>query len=139
MLGKPFPSPIAPQLSIARTALQVHALHPGSSGLCAGVIALLKSKNLFLDFIFYLERKKKKKSPQCVCYHLGCRAGSTQACCWPLQRHRRVSVMLKAQVAQSMEIMINKKGLVVVPSDLVPLLPRLRPRSFPILLFLSFF
>lgn len=63
---KPFPlshcHQPSPQLSIAGTALQVHALHPGSSGLRVGVIALLKSRNLFLIFIFYLGKKKKKQN-----------------------------------------------------------------------------
>lgn len=53
----------SPQLSIAGTALQVHALHPGSSGLRAGIIAPLKSRNLFLIFIFYLGEKKKEEQP----------------------------------------------------------------------------
>lgn len=145
---KPFPlshcHQPSPQLSTAGTALQVHALHPGSSGLRVGVIALLKSRNLFLIFIFYLGKKKttkqqqQQKSPWGICYRLDCRAGSTQACCWSLQQHRRVSVMLKAQVAQSMEIIINKKDWLWFPQTLCLFLPRLRPRSFPFLLFLSF-
>jgi len=63
---KPFPlshcHQPSPQLSTAGTALQVHALHPGSSGLRVGVIALLKSRNLFLIFIFYLGKKNQNKT-----------------------------------------------------------------------------